>query len=221
MNPIIYITRGQIPDDVEARRREWFQRRHATDLVGIGFYSARGYRSQTVPQNCNVYELPDAALLSSDIYMQTRKADTFSPTVMKAFTYLSASIYTQVSVIDASGVPLARAPTIRGPVLAMLDFDTDERGESVGEWFVRNVVAAHRGQAGVRTLRLLEQRDAHPLFPPKEPRWCAVAEWAADPGSGADRLAALANGESIAMRSARFQTAAKWCALVREDVFDA
>jgi hypothetical protein len=70
-------------------------------------------------------------------------------------------------------------------------------------------------------LRLLEQRDAHPLFPPKEPRWCAVAEWAADPGSGADRLAALANGESIAMRSARFQTAAKWCALVREDVFDA
>ena len=64
MNPIIYITRGQIPDDVEVRRREWFQRRHATDLVGIGFYSARGYRSTTVPQNCNVYELPDAALLS-------------------------------------------------------------------------------------------------------------------------------------------------------------
>ena len=219
-SPIIYITRGQIPDDVEVKRREWFRRRHSTDLLGIGFLSARGFRCPTTPQNCNVYELPEAALLASEIYMQTRKADTFSPTVMKAFTYISASIYTQVAVMGADGAALARTPTIRGPVLELLNFDTALSGDAVAAWFGRDVVDPHRGRAGVRSIRLWEQRDAHPLFPPKEPRWTAAVEWARDPGAGASRLHPLAQRASTALANARAETATKWYGLVRDDVFE-
>jgi hypothetical protein len=52
--PIIYITRGQMPDEFELKQREWYRRRHSTDLLGVGFWSARGFRCPTVPQNYNV-----------------------------------------------------------------------------------------------------------------------------------------------------------------------
>jgi hypothetical protein len=217
--PTIYITRGQIPDDVEVKRREWVARKHAPDLLGIGFYSARGFRCATTPQNCNVYELPSAAILGSDIYMQVRKADTFSPTVMKAFTYISASIYTQVVVAGSDGTTPAHTPTLRGPVLSLLNFDTDAPADAVERWFRASVVDAHRGREGLSSMRLWEQRDAHPLFPPKEPHWTAAVEWSRDPGEPLRDLARVAAGASIALANVKSETAVKWYALVRDDVF--
>jgi hypothetical protein len=216
--PIIYITRGQISDEFEVKRREWYRRRHSTDVVGVGFWSARGYRCPTAPQNCNVYELPNAELLSSQHYMEMRKADTFSPTVMKAFTYLSASLYTQLAVKDPQGRAVERVPTIRGPVLEMVSFDHAGGAEAVHDWFDHSIVAKHSGGEGMRTLRLWEQRDAHPLFPPKEPRWCAVIEWAADPGTAALREAA--EDAPLKLDNIRAEMATKWYGLVREDVFE-
>jgi hypothetical protein len=220
-SPIIYITRAQTTDEFEVKRREWFRRKHSTDLVGIGFLSVRGYRCPTTPQNCNVYELPDVALLSSDAYMAVRKADTFSPTVMKSFTYLSASLYTQVGVNDQNGEPLARTPTIRGPVLAMLNFDCADSADSIHAWFGRTVLDRHRGVSGVRTIRLWEQRDPHPLFPPKEPRWCAVIEWEHDPGAEASRLHRAGEDKSIELDNIRADIGTKWHGLVRDDIFEA
>jgi hypothetical protein len=83
--PIIYITRGQMSDEFELEQRDWYRRRHSTDLLGVGFWSARGYRCPSKPQNCNVYELPNVELLSSDAYMNMRKNDPYCPTVMKAY----------------------------------------------------------------------------------------------------------------------------------------
>ncbi len=221
VNPVIYVTRGEMPDEFEVKRREWYKAKHSTDVVGVGFWSARGYRCQTKPRNFNIYELPSADILSSDAYMNMRKADTFSPTVMKTFEYISAAIYTQVSVEDAQGNPLENVPSVRGPVLVMLNFDTEESEDKIRSWFEDDVVKSHRNTNGVRTFRLWEQRAAHPLFPPKEPRWCAAVEWAQDPGETKKRLYDAATSSKVKLTNVRPDIATKWYGLVREDIFEA
>jgi hypothetical protein len=218
--PIIYITRGQMPDDFELEQRDWYRRRHSTDLLGVGFWSARGYRCPTTPQNCNVYELPNVEILSSDDYMNMRKNDPYSPTVMKAYTYLSASVYAQAIVKDPNGETVARIPTMRGPVLEMVSFDHADGGTAVSDWFERSIVDRHRGKEAVRTVRLWEQCAAHPLFPPKEPRWCVAVEWTTDPGTAAARLLRAAEEAPIKLDNIRANIATKWYGLVREDIFE-
>jgi hypothetical protein len=218
LSPIIYITRGQMPDEFELNQREWYRRRHSTDLLGVGFWSARAYRCPTVPQNCNVYELPNVELLSSDDYMNMRKADPFSPTVMKAYSYLSASLYTQVRVMKPNGEAIADVPTLRGPVLEMVSFDHAVGGAAVHDWFQRSIVPRHRGSAGVKTIRLWEQCAAHPLFPPKEPHWCVAVEWAHEPGTAAKRL--LKAVEQAPVNNVRGDIGTKWYGVVREDIFE-
>lgn len=217
--PIIYITRGQLTPEFEAKRRIWYRTRHATDVLGVGFWSARGYSCPTVPQNCNVYELPSVDVVSSEAYMAMRKADTFGPTVVNSFTYLSASLYNQVAATDAKGAKLTDVPSIKGPVLSMLRFDHAD-SDAVKAWFEKQVVALHRGVSGVTTIRLWEQGAGHPLFPPKEPRWCAAVEWhrnTDDAGAGLRNAAADA---SIRLDKTNIDVGVKWYGLVREDVFE-
>jgi hypothetical protein len=217
--PIIYITRGQMSDEFELEQRDWYRRRHSTDLLGVGFWSARGYRCPSKPQNCNVYELPNVELLSSDAYMNMRKNDPYSPTVMKAYSYLSASLYMQVAVKDPRGEPTASVPTMRGPVLEMVNFDHTDGRAGVHEWFESSVVSGHLGNEAVRTMRLWEQCAAHPLFPPSEPRWCVAVEWTRDPGTAAGLLE-VAEQAPIKLDNVRAEIATKWYGLVREDIFE-
>lgn len=218
--PIIYITRGQLTKEFEEKRRVWYRTRHATDVLSVGFWSARGYSCPTEPQNCNVYELPSADVVSSDAYMAMRKADTFGPTVVKSFSYLSASLYTQVAVTDRQGAPLQDIPTIRGPVLAMLRFDSAD-GAAVRRWFDEKVVGACKGKDEVTTIRLWEQSANHPLFPPKEPKWCAAVEWHKRPDAADAQLQAAAAHSSIQLERTSIDVGVKWYGLAREDVFEA
>jgi len=220
VNPIIYVTRGELSDEFELKRREWYKTRHSTDVVGVGFWSARGYRCPTKPRNFNIYELPSAELLATDAYMNMRKADTFSPTVMKAFEYISAALYTQLCVKDAQGRVVENVPSIRGPVLVMLNFDSDESEETIQSWFEDEIANSHHGTEDIRTFRLWEQRAAHPLFPPKEPRWCATIEWARDPGDAKQRLYDAAKSGKVKLTNVRPDIATKWYGLVREDIFE-
>jgi hypothetical protein len=216
---IIYITRGQLTPEFEAKRRVWYRTRHATDVLGVGFWSARGYSCPTVPQNCNVYELPSVDVVSSEAYMAMRKADTFGPTVVNSFSYLSASLYNQDVVTDASGKPIEDVPTIKGPVLSMLRFDCADV-EGVKTWFDKKIVAAHRGQPGVTTIRLWQQGSGHPLFPPKEPRWCAAVEWHRKPDNAGATLHAAVEDTSIKLEKTNVDVGVKWYGLVREDIFE-
>lgn len=217
--PIIYITRGQLTEEFEAKRRVWYRTRHATDVLSVGFWSARGYSCSTVPQNCNVYELPSIDVVSSDAYMAMRKADTFGPSVVSSFSYLSASLYNQVLVTDAKGHRMTEVPTIKGPVLSMLRFDHADPN-AVKAWFEKQVIPLHRDATGVTTIRLWEQGGSHPLFPPKEPRWCAAVEWhqaTDDAGAG---LRTAANDPSIMLEKTNVDVGVKWYGLVREDIFE-
>jgi hypothetical protein len=216
-SPLIYVTRSETSDDFEVARREWYRRRHSTDIVGVGFWSARGFRATSVPRNWSVYEIPDVGLLSSDAYMEMRRNDTFSPTVMKSFSYMSASVYTQVWVGAKSGPIADLAPTIAGACLSVAKFDAEDT-DAVHNWFEREVFGPYRNALGTASVRLWEQRDAHPLFPPKEPRWCAAVEWIAATQVDAAGLARALNAAPW-LSNASLDTATKWYGLVREDVF--
>jgi hypothetical protein len=217
--PLIYVTRSETDDDFEVTRREWYRRRHSTDIIGVGFWSARGFRATAVPRNWSIYEIPKISVLSSDAYMEMRRNDTFSPTVMKSFSYMSASVYTQVWVGQPGGRITGLIPTLAGTGISAAKFDADDP-DAVRKWFEREVFETYRTVPGVSTVRLWEQRSAHPLFPPKEPRWCVAIEWAL--ASQADEgILSRALDAAPGARSASFNSAEKWYGLLREDVFAA
>jgi len=215
--PLVYMTRSETSDEFEVPRREWYRRRHSTDIIGVGFWSARAYRATAIPRNWSVYEIPDVSLLSSDAYMEMRRNDTFSPTVMKSFSYMSASVYTQVWVGGENGRVTDAVPSLRGAALSLMKFDLDDSA-AVNEWFQARVVEPYGGVSDVATVRLWEQRDAHPLFPPKEPRWCVAVEWASAARVDNVWLArAMKNAPSLI--NAGIDAGIKWYGLMREDVF--
>ncbi len=216
-SPFIYITRGQMPEDFEVKRKEWHRRKHAPDVVGLGFLSARAYSSKTTPQNCNVYEIADLALFDDPAYMAMRKADTFVPTVMKSFTYHSASFYRQAIVLDRDGKSLSPAPTLHGRALSLLYFGHDDEAR-VHAWF-RNVVTKGDNDE-VLTFRLWDQTRAHPLEPPKESRWIAAIAWSVPgprDGSRLEHAAAQLPWAEVA----RAELVVKWYGLMEEFAFEA
>ena len=214
--PFIYITRGQMPEDFEIKRKAWHRSKHAPDAVGLGFLSARAYSGEAFPQNCNVYEIADLDLFEDPGYMAMRKADTFIPTVMDKFSYHSATFYKQAVVLDAHGSTLSDVPTLSGRSLSLLYLDfSDERSPT--EWF-RNSISA-LDKVSVRTFRMWERTRQHPLEPPKESRWCAAIEWTvANPGD-ALRLEDAAS-KAPGVKVVRSEIVVKWYGLLQESAFE-
>lgn len=214
--PSIYITRGQMTEEFNAKRMEWHRRKHAPDVVGLGFLSARAYSSRAFPQNCNVYEIADLDLFEDPAYMAMRKADTFIPMVMNSFSYHSATFYEQAMVADAGGRPLAVVPTLSGRALSLLYAEFPD-GVSVIDWF--RGVLPEIGGPPIRTFRLLERTRQHPLEPPKETRWCVLIEWAvADPPDALRLESAVSKVRGT--RVARSELVVKWYGLVQETPFE-
>jgi hypothetical protein len=215
--PYIYITRGQMPEDFEIKRKAWHRSKHAPEVVGLGFLSARAYSGRASPQNCNVYEIADLDLFQDPAYMALRKADTFIPTVMGKFSYHSATFYKQAVVLDANGGSLSNVPTLSGRALSLLYVDFPD-GHPTADWF-RSAVAAP-DNSHVQTFRLWERTRQHPLEPPKETRWCAAIDWAVADPPDALRLeskATVASGAKVV----RSELVVKWYGLLQESAFEA
>jgi len=214
--PYIYITRGQMPEDFEVKRKAWHRSKHAPDVVGLGFLSARAYSGEATPQNCNVYEIADLGLFEDPAYMAMRKADSFIPTVVSKFSYHSATFYKQAAVLDASGSPVEKIPTLSGRALSLLYIElADERAAT--EWFKSAVASLDKSD--IQTLRLWERTRQHPLEPPKESRWCAAIDWAVAAPSDALRLESKANVAPVA-KVVRSEFVVKWYGLLQESAFE-
>jgi hypothetical protein len=214
--PFIYITRGQMPEDFEVKRKAWHRSKHAPDVVGLGFLSARAYSGQAFPQNCNVYEIADLNLFEDPAYMAMRKADTFIPTVMDKFSYHSATFYKQTVVLDGDGSPIREVPTLSGRALSLLYIDFV--GDLVPpDWFRNSIRKLDKTSA--RTFRMWERTRQHPLEPPKESRWCAAIEWEVADPSDPLRLEGAAREESET-NVIRSELVVKWYGLLQESAFE-
>lgn len=222
--PLIYMIRADITADYVEPHHEWYARRHAPDLMAAGFWSARGYDSPTSPILWNVYEVPDAAIFSSDAYNSGHRADPFLETAVKKLHGRTVSLYTQVRIVDANGREMERARTLLGRYLASLRLATTADASSVTRWFADRVVEAHKGAAGLRSIRLWEQRESHPKWPTTEPRWSVGVEW--DTQAQLERaqvrrlLADAAAAPELSASVAKIDVVWKRYGLLRDDVFD-
>ncbi len=223
-NPLVYMVRADLVEDFIEEHHKWYERRHAPDVLAAGFWSARGYDSPVTPHMWNIYEVPNVALFSSEAYTGSHKNDPFVAVAVTKLIGRTVSVYTQVLATSADGAALARIPTVRGPGLTSLRFDTTADGAMAEAWFRAQVVKAHAGVAGVRTIRLWEQREAHPKWASAEPRWSVGVEWesaaAIEAANGKGKLQAAAADASIKATNVKVDAVVKRYGLMREDLFE-
>lgn len=219
--PLIYITRGNLPDDFEEAHHEWYARRHAPEVLGCGFWSARGYDSDGIPKMCNIYEVPNVDIFSTPQYREMRKNDPFVPIAVSKLHGLTASIYSQIEVVDSEGAAIRQIPTVTGGAISFLRFDDGDEARTKA-WFTKNVVDRFKSAKGLQRMRLLDQRQEHPLFPRKEPQWLVFVEWESEgamKAADAKNVLTEAMGKLADKATAKIDAAKKRFGLKREDVF--
>jgi hypothetical protein len=221
--PLVYMVRADLDDDYVEPHHAWYARKHAPDNMGAGFWSARGYDSAESPVMWNIYEVPDVAIFSSEAYNAGHRSDPFLATAVGKLKGRTVSLYTQLDVAAGDGRKLEPIPTVRGPSLTSLRFDSAASPAAIAAWFRERVIRGHLGVAGVRTVRLWEQRESHPKWPSVEPRWSVGVEWAAQDAiraaDGRGLLATAAAEPAVAATNVKVDAIWKRYALVREDVF--
>lgn len=222
-NPLIYIVRADMPDDFFDEHHDWYARKHAPDVVGAGFTSARGYDAPEMPRMWNIYEVPSVAVFASDTYNNSHKNDPFVAVAVKKLVGRTVSVYTQLSCLGNDGKDKGPIPTLYGPGLSLMRFDTAADSAKVTAWFNTAIVAKLSAARRPRTIRLWEQREQHPKWASSEPRWGVAAEWESDKeaeASGIREVLKSAAGDSTVKPSnVLVNVVQKRFGLVREDLF--
>jgi hypothetical protein len=188
MTPLLYVVRMDVQPDFLARFVKWYDTRHAPDLIGSGFLSCSAYHSKVGgPLICNVYEVPDIGVFSSDAYVQVRKDDRqLMEDVIPRISNHSNTVYRQVAMhgvaarsANAISGRASRSLAVCAPVVSTLRFDCPAEQESeLCRWFAEVEAPRQSARSGYLRSRLAKQDGKHPLFPSKQPEWIAVTEWA-------------------------------------------
>jgi hypothetical protein len=218
--PLIYIVRAELADDFIEPHHDWYARKHAPDVLGVGFLSARGYDATTAPHMWNIYEVPNVDIFSLAIYNDMHKNDPFVALAIPKLQGRTVSVFTQVIIAGADGRDIAGCPTFSGPGLVSLRFDTAGDARQTAAWFRESVVAPLAGNAGINRIRLWEQQQSHPKWATTEPRWSVAVETSRDADEAVVRGALERSAQALHARSAKIDVAHKRYALVREDLFD-
>jgi hypothetical protein len=188
MTPLLYVVRMDVQPDYLAEFVKWYDTRHAPDLIGSGFLSCSAYHSQVGgPLICNVYEVPDIAVFSSDAYVQVRKDDRqLMEDVIPRISNHSNTVYRQevlhgIAPRSANAGPgrPSRSLAVCAPAVSTLRFDCPAGQErELCRWFAEVEAPRQAARSGYLRSRLAKQDGKHPLFPSKQPEWIAVTEWA-------------------------------------------
>ncbi len=186
MLPLLYIVRMDVESDYVDEFVKWYDTRHGPDLIASGFHSCSAYHSQVGgPFICNVYEVPDLAIFSSDAYVQVREDDhQLVDEVLNKISNHSNTVYSQQCVV---GIPESakradsrpsRSGAVCAPVVATLRVDIAESNhEEFREWFQTKYAPLLLDKRAMR-VRLARQEGKHPMFPSKQAEWVLLVEWA-------------------------------------------
>lgn len=216
MTPLLYVVRMDVQPDYLAEFVKWYDSRHAPDLIGTGFLSCSAYHSRVGgPLICNVYEVPEIGIFSSDAYVQVRKDDRqLMEEVIPRISNHSNTVYRQEVVhgigprsANASPGRASRSVAVAAPVVSTLRFDCPpEREAELRRWFAEVEAPRQAGCRGYLRSRLAQQDGKHPLFPSKQPQWLVLTEWASlsealqdgTPETVVARYAAVLPGATVA-----------------------
>jgi len=218
--PLIYVVRAELAADFVEPHHDWYARKHAPDVLGVGFLSARGYDATTAPHMWNIYEVPNVEIFSLDIYNNMHKNDPFVALAIPKLQGRTVSVFTQVIIAGADGRDIAGCPTFSGPRLVSLRFDTGGDARQTAAWFRESVVAPLAGKAGINRVRLWEQQQSHPKWATTEPHWSVAIETSRDADEAVAKDVLERSAKALPATTTKIDVADKRYALVREDLFE-
>lgn len=187
MLPLLYVVRMDVEQTYLPEFVRWYDTRHGPDLIESGFHSCNAYHSvEGGPFICNVYEVPDLAVFSSDEYQAVRKNDRqLVEEVLHKISNHSNTVYAQremagvpASALQDGGRP-SRNGAVSAPVISTLRLNIESAAEAQFlDWF-RDVESVRLESVdGWLRARLAKQNGKHPLFPSSQPEWLVLFEWA-------------------------------------------
>jgi hypothetical protein len=188
MLPLLYVSRLDVTEDGKAPFAEWYARRHAPDLISVGFLSVSSFRAvRGKPEICNLYELRDLDAFG-ERYAQVRASDEEGARLQRNSFNGALAVYEQLAIagpdIDEGPGPPWRT-SLTAPVVSTLLFSADADDEVIA--YYESGLARSITNSGALSGRLGRQVEAG--RPNREPRrWSAFLEWAnlADAVSWAD-----------------------------------
>lgn len=180
--PVLYFMCADLDGAFRATYFDWYARRHAPDVLGVGFWSARAYDAVDALQNLwDVYEITGAEIFDTAEYQAMSRGDPGVAEAMAHLTNRTVTLYDQVKVLapEAAADGDVRVALSGARVLSAVRFDiaaiTDE--EVVRRYDAEHLrlVLGAGGAASGRLCRRCERQ--HPWWQSTEPTWCGVIEW--------------------------------------------
>lgn len=187
MLPLLYVVRMDVEDDYLDEFVKWYDTRHGPDLIDTGFHSCNAYHSVVGgPLICNVYEVPDLEIFSSDAYVDVRRRDTqLVNEVLHKISNHSNTTYAQLQTVGVPEAALSpdgrpsRRGAVTSPVVSTLRLDIAEGSEDrFLSWYRATEGSRQADCPGFVAGRVGRQNGKHPLFPSSQPDWIVLTEWA-------------------------------------------
>ena len=188
--PLIYLSRFDLDPGFVARYEEWYERRHAPDLLGIGFLAVAAYVAVAGPGVCNVYEVPGLDAFGP-AYEEVTAADSFRSQLSENVQHGARVVLEQV---ETRGVQAEAR--IAAPAIVVLDVDRGADDHGVVRWFEAEVGARLAALPEFVGVRLGRAVDA-PVATPDGPGWYVVSEWA----TGEAATGAVPAGATFGLRA--------------------
>lgn len=185
MLPLLYVVRMDVEPDYLDEFVKWYDTRHGPDLINTGFHSCSAYHSSLgAPFICNVYEVPNVELFSSQAYADVRTNDhQLNDEVLHKISNHSNTTYRQAATVGipesalGDGDKPSRKGAIAAPAVSTLRLDiADDAVEDFKVWF--EAAGSMLDKAGFMRARLAYQEGKHPTFPSSQPEWIILTEWA-------------------------------------------
>ena len=183
--PIIYTVRIDLSEEVEEEANRWNNTAHISDLLAAGLLSAVRFRSvRGEPRYLHLYELPSVDLLSTEVYANVRKNDTWGPKLSHGFSSHSASTYQQVLAVNVPETPRTfpsprtdSVGGVRSKYLVTVRMDVaPEAADELVRWHEEEHIPLTLEAEGVVNARLCRKQGQHPLNPSHDPEWLAIYE---------------------------------------------
>lgn len=141
---VLYLARMDVTPSFLPTFEEWYDTRHAPDLITSGFHSCSAfYATEGAPLVHNVYLIPSVDIFTSPKYLGARdpKVDTLRPTVLDNVSNRSNTPYAQRVVLNAQPGQIPEVAFAAG-----LQFDSAEDPASLDSRF-RETFASYGGAA--------------------------------------------------------------------------
>lgn len=221
--PNIYMARMDVAPEVLAAFMNWYEHKHAPDLISVGFHSTHGYHCRVgSPFVLNVYEIDSSEIFYSEAYntKRTPESDPERPAILAGVTNRSNTVYRQVTTlgVEAPDRPWSegsRTGAVTAPVVTSVRFDLEEGSseDAVVDWFRDVEFPETASRSGFLAARLLNRTGRPHHANPWMSSWATLVEWedeaAAEAAGGeVDTLERLA-GAGLGVTGAAFHLAVR------------